>query len=156
MATIRPSAPGADRRHVGVVAALLGAAVSVGAVLAVSLMVTAPARGGTGGVELLVYSGRPNPSFELTSDEAAELVRRLDRLPPGGPPPEAPGLGYRGLLVTLAAPGDGPDQVTVYRGTVRLETAEVVDTRLDTASIESWLLDLARQRGHADLVASLG
>jgi hypothetical protein len=45
--------------------------------------------------------------------------------------------------------------VTVYRGAVRLETEDVVDTRLDTAGIEGWLLDLARQRGHADLVASL-
>ena len=156
MATTRPSAPGADRRRIGGgVAAVLGVVVSLGAVLAVSLMVTAPARSGAGVVELLVYSGRVNPSFELTPHEVDELVRRLDRLPPGGPPPEAPGLGYSGLLVTLAPSGGGPHRVTVHRGAVRLETADAVETRLDTAGIESQLLDLARHRGHADLVASL-
>ncbi|HZG89180.1 MAG TPA: hypothetical protein VEZ42_03115 [Pseudonocardia sp.] len=152
--TTRLPAPLADRRRIGLGALLLGSVASVAAVLAVTLMVAAPARGGTG-VELMVYSGRANPSFELTPAEVDELERRLGDLPPGGPPSEAPGLGYRGLLVTLASPSDGADQMTVYRGAVRLETEDVVDTRLDTASIESWLLDLARQRGHADLVASL-
>ena len=154
MATPRPSSPRADRRRV--VAVVLGVAISVGAVLAVGLMASAPERRGAGAVELLVYSGRPNPIFELTPEEVDELVRRLDGLPSGAPAPEAPGLGYRGMMVTLSGTGDGLDRVTMYGGAIRLETSDGIETRLDTTSVESWLLGLARQRGFADLITSLG
>src|SRR4029079_8863933 len=51
-------------------------------------------------VEVLVYSGRPNPRARLRADAPAELTRRLERLPPfeGALPAEA-GLGYTGLRV---------------------------------------------------------
>jgi hypothetical protein len=152
MATPRPSTPRADRRRT--IATLLGVALALGVLLSVGLMAGAPEHGRTGGVELLVYSGRPNPSFELTAAEVDDLVRQLAALPPGAPGVEAPGLGYRGLTVTLT--GGGLDRMTVYGGAVRLETADGVDTRLDTTDVENWLLALARQRGYADLLASLG
>jgi hypothetical protein len=126
----------------------------VGVVLMTSSTPDAPAPGGAR-VDLLVYSGRPNPTFELTPAEAEGLVRRLDRLPHGAASVDAPGLGYSGLVVTFPPTGRGPDRITVRRG-VQVETAESVASRLDSEGVESWLLDLARRRGHAELLNSLG
>ncbi|MGY1695687.1 MULTISPECIES: hypothetical protein [unclassified Geodermatophilus] len=113
-----------------------------------------PARGGAR-VDLLVYSGRPNPTFELTPAEAEELGRRLDRLPPGAPPGEAPGLGYGGMVVTFDPSAGRPRPVTVRRG-VTEDAAGPVTGRLDTEDVEGWLLALARRRGHAELLDALG
>ena len=52
-------------------------------------------------VELDIFSGRPNPRWNLTATEEAELVERLlDRSVPIGPMSISDGkLGYRGFLV---------------------------------------------------------
>ena len=143
-----------EGRCVTAVAALLGLVLGLGAALAAGLVLAAPVDG-VARVELLVYSGRPNPSFELTWDETDELVRRLDRLPPGAALPDAPGLGYGGLVVTLAGSGGQPHRVIAYRG-VRVESSDSVDDRLDIEGVEGWLLGIARRQGYADLLASLG
>jgi hypothetical protein len=71
-------------------------------------------------VELDLFSGRPNPTWELDDLEARQLQRLIEIPPPTHlPPPESPGLGYRGFQVSLgdrsyrvwgtyvvAAPGD--------------------------------------------------
>jgi hypothetical protein len=52
-------------------------------------------------VEVDVFSGRPNPQWNLTSQEADEFValfRTLPQQPKAGTVSE--GLGYRGLIVT--------------------------------------------------------
>ncbi len=51
-------------------------------------------------VELDIYSGRPNPSWVLTAEEATELLRRLQALPESDSGSVREGLGYRGLVVT--------------------------------------------------------
>jgi hypothetical protein len=50
-------------------------------------------------VELDVYSGRPNPRWEL-DERGADALRQLvaGLAPAAEAPPEPPGLGYRGLL----------------------------------------------------------
>lgn len=59
-------------------------------------------------IELDVFSGRPNPSWTLDDDAAAELLARLGDAP--RPPP--PGhLGYRGFLVHRS---DVPSTVHVH------------------------------------------
>ena len=53
-------------------------------------------------VELDVFSGRPNPTWQLADVDArrlAELVVGLARVP--GSAPQPPALGYRGFLVAL-------------------------------------------------------
>ena len=52
-------------------------------------------------VELDVFSGRPNPRWELdepAADELRWLMRRLTAT--AVTPPEPPGLGYRGFVFT--------------------------------------------------------
>ena len=53
-------------------------------------------------VELDVFSGRPNPTWELDDRWALLLQQLIEGLPTTGrPPPEPPALGYRGFRVGL-------------------------------------------------------
>ena len=50
-------------------------------------------------VELDVFSGRPNPRWELDEDSAVALQRLLSGLSVStDTPPKEPGLGYRGFV----------------------------------------------------------
>jgi hypothetical protein len=71
-------------------------------------------------VELDVFSGRPNPHWTLTSQEASEFVRLLRTLPQQkveGSVKE--GLGYRGLVVTGSEKSiAGYDEILISNGVV--------------------------------------
>jgi hypothetical protein len=74
-------------------------------------------------VELDVFSGRPNPRWELDEKKGATLTRleaslhRADRVPPA-----PPGLGYRGFKYT------GPGGINVvYKGFVRTPSGILAD-----------------------------
>jgi hypothetical protein len=55
-------------------------------------------------VELDIFSGRPNPRWQL-DEQAATTLRRLHEnlWPIQSRAPEPPGLGYRGFIYTLHA-----------------------------------------------------
>jgi hypothetical protein len=99
-------------------------------------------------VELDVFSGRPNPRWELddrASQELRQLQSRLTKAREAAAEP--PGLGYRGFLYG--------DRVRVYRGVVRTPEGDFADP---TFSIERFLLDhlptehsALRQRIEAEL-----
>lgn len=106
-------------------------------------------------VELLAFSGRENPHWELTDTEVDELIRRVSDLTPGAPPPEPPGLGYGGFLITTSGnTAELPEMMRVYRG-IRIGPAGSSNARQDRG-LERWLLDIARQRGYGDLLDALG
>lgn len=90
-------------------------------------------------IEVDLYSGRLNPRFALTPEQASEFGRRLAALPPADPAPAAePGLGYRGLIVT-GLPGS--TAVHVFAGRL---TPSAGGVRMDPGrEVERWLLDLA-------------
>ena len=50
-------------------------------------------------VEIDLFSGRPNPTWELTAAEVSELKARLATLPTGSPVAMPEVLGYRGLHI---------------------------------------------------------
>jgi hypothetical protein len=85
-------------------------------------------------IELDVFSGRPNPRWELDEPSAEalrQLVRRLaaatDR------PPEPPGLGYRGFVIT-----DATGRSRAYKGYVIKSEVVLADP---SSSVERFLLD---------------
>jgi hypothetical protein len=92
------------------------------AVLLAALPACTASRGGgesTVAAEADLYSGLPNPVWRLAPGAARELGSMLRALQPGGVPAEAPGLGYRGLVVRgVEEVLPGCSELRAYRGTV--------------------------------------
>ena len=93
-------------------------------------------------VELLVYSGRPNPHIVLDDAGQAELTRRLAALPVLDRAFEADDrLGYQGLRIAWPSSA-AAREVHVSRGHVQVrEGSERLRTLSDTRrDLERWLL----------------
>ena len=85
-------------------------------------------------VELDVFSGRPNPRWELDEQRSHELRQLERRLTPAGQAaPEPPGLGYRGFVLS-----DARGHVRAYRGYVKTPRTVLEDPSL---SVEKYLLE---------------
>jgi len=85
-------------------------------------------------VELDLFSGRPNPRWEL-DDRSATALRRLQSTlrPADRAPAEPPGLGYRGFSYV-----DGAESGRAYKGYVRTRRAVLADPGF---KVERFLLD---------------
>ncbi|HJU72778.1 MAG TPA: hypothetical protein VJ717_03460 [Gemmatimonadaceae bacterium] len=84
-------------------------------------------------VELDVFSGRPNPRWELDDRSCLELRQLQHRLTSTGDvPQEPPGLGYRGFVYA-----DSGANTRAYRGFVTTSHEVLADP---TFSIERFLL----------------
>jgi hypothetical protein len=104
-------------------------------------------------VEIDVYSGRPNPSFELSEPLSKEFTKKLENLPRAASAPPEPGLGYRGFVVTLDAGNSGaPQKVRVFGGFISFEKGTDVETFIDRNGAEAWLKEQAARAGHGPLV----
>jgi len=92
-------------------------------------------------VELDIFSGRPNPRWNLNPAQQAAFQAALDALPISGTAaPENDGLGYRGFLVT--DPANPGRRIRAYAGCVTLSDGSRIEVRKDEAkTIEHWLLD---------------
>jgi hypothetical protein len=81
-----------------------------------------PARNLTLRVDLDVYSGRPNPTWEVTPEEADRLLTALAQLPPRDSVTLPGSLGYRGLVLQGdAVRAAGYERITVRRNLVQTE-----------------------------------
>jgi hypothetical protein len=96
-------------------------------------------------VTLGIYSGRPDPSWELDEAQTADLFHTLYGLPVASARLPEGGLGYRGFGLVVTTPGTGEGNLVAYRGVVAGSgTGEV---RLDsTRSVERFLLETGRSR----------
>jgi hypothetical protein len=107
-------------------------------------------------VEFDVFSGRPNPSWELTVGESGELIKRLKILPAAKADKIRDGLGYRGIVIIVL-----DDEVVGFATLV--VSAGVVLTRDSGGSerlladrgrtLERWLLGTARGRVDPEIYA---
>jgi hypothetical protein len=52
-------------------------------------------------VEIDIFSGRPNPSFQLDHAATTELLQLLDTIKRGAGAAPRDGLGFRGFLVSI-------------------------------------------------------
>jgi len=104
-------------------------------------------------VELDAYSGQPNPSWDLTPQQAEDLVQRLQALPEergGGSVRD--GLGYRGFIVTGGADLSGFDEMVVSNGVVLGRRAGKTQKLADSGrELEKWLLHTGKGRVANDL-----
>lgn len=107
-----------------------------------------------------IYSGVPDPSWHMTSKDAADFARQLSHLPPRTTDPRylEPNAWYGGILVVLDA--EANHVITVHDQHVFDSTSEVV--RLDANRVlEQWLyaliprdqLEVAASASFADLTA---
>jgi len=107
-------------------------------------------------VELAIFSGRPNPSWQLSAREINELTSRLSGLPPFGLPGTASALGYRGFIVSNPEESGGlPARIQVYNGIVSVERSGQMNFYQDANHLERWLLDCARSHGYGSIIDQL-
>lgn len=105
--------------------------------------------------ELDIFSGRPNPTWTLTTDESTRMAALLTNLPPANPAPADPGLGYRGVVLQNPEPTpELPARIRVYRGVVLLGD-DPAQRFNDVHDVEHQLLKQASVQGYAALVDSL-
>lgn len=92
-------------------------------------------------VEADLYSGRPNPVWSLTPEEAARLVERIGGLAPADEV-EPPGrLGYRGFRFRLQAQGREIASGASFDGHLRLQDSAGSRHLADPGGeVERWLL----------------
>ena len=105
-------------------------------------------------VELDVFSGRPNPTWNLSQDEGRELTRLHRQLPAQAPPTSLPeGLGYRGFRVSGFQPFQ---ELVVWKNTVTAARAEPPQQWHDAnRSLEGFLLGTARAHVDTALFATV-
>ena len=99
-------------------------------------------------VELDVYSGLPNPRWQLTTEESAQLEDRLSDLERSSDPLPALGLGYRGFYVR-----DADVNIQITRGLVIVREGETHTVYRDSRGAEDLLFAQAVQRGYGSAIA---
>lgn len=105
---------------------------------------------GEGSVRLLIFSGRPDPEWNLDEGELKELMELLTRALGGQevhPPPEG-GLGYRGFLLRNVPIDEKASEISVFQRVITERRRGREAHWLDTTGVEDWLLEVARRRGH--------
>lgn len=106
-----------------------------------------------------MFSGRPNPVWELDASEAAEVAALLRGLPSSRDATtlEAEGLGYRGFVVTGAAEAlGGCEEVRVKHGQVLARCAGARRGFADPERrLERRLVESARRHLDAELAATV-
>lgn len=92
--------------------------------LAAVTMCAAPAS-----VELDVFSGQPNPTWNLSESQCAEIQQHIDRLPEtaGESLQSPPALGYRGFVIHYENPQGVRESIRIYRGIVQAERLQLRD-----------------------------
>jgi hypothetical protein len=107
-------------------------------------------------VQLDVFSGRPNPSWELSPSESGELLKQLSLLTEvdKNNAPFHDNLGYRGFIISFQEDGSTkppPNVYRVYKGFV-LMNGKVYS---DSSYIEKQLLEQAGNKGFKDIIEAL-
>ena len=98
-------------------------------------------------VEVDAFSGLPNPTWELSSDEANDILARLELLPPVNASVSVPDLGYRGFLLHT-----GDREIRIYQGFVITEQSGDVHAYRDSRGVEETLAGYARSRGFGNVI----
>lgn len=110
-------------------------------------------------VRLLIFSGRPDPEWNLDEGAIPKLRTRVQAVLKENKVDQAPtgGLGYRGFLVQNPAKVlDLPTEFIVFRGVLTERPGPQARHLQDTARIEEFLLEEARHRGFGELLDAAG
>ena len=107
-------------------------------------------------VSLEIFSGRPNPVWQLTADECTAVMRLLEALPETSPAENTGGLGYSGFLLSVTPEEAGAKvyQVHVFQKIITVDSAGRKFYR-DEHGLEKWLLQQASAKGYGAITDSL-
>jgi hypothetical protein len=98
-------------------------------------------------VNLVLYSGRPDPGWTITQPEAiAHIQQSLQQLPEAAPP-QWPVLGWRGFLLKAGSSSLLPGIVRVFQGTVCVTDDNGRHCYVDRDHLEDWLRADANRNG---------
>jgi hypothetical protein len=104
-------------------------------------------------VELDVYSGRPNPTWTLSTQETSELLQRLQGLTTLLSVSTVGHLGYRGFLLHNPGSLSGIGaQVRVFHGIIIITDQGRTSTYKDSHGLEQWLIEQARVHGEGEIL----
>jgi hypothetical protein len=107
----------------------------------------------TAAVELDIFSGVPNPTWNLSEADTTLFLQKISALPGAAPKQLANPLGYRGFIVTLRQ-GTEDIQARIQQGTVELTRGGATTYRADRGrELERWLLNSGRPVLKSDLLA---
>lgn len=103
-------------------------------------------------VVLDIFSGRPNPTWELSDNQVDELRPKI-RVSTSAKPKTPPGLGYRGVrLINIGKVANIPDRIIAYDGVLSVTEEGKTNYYEDINKIEEWLLDQAREQGYGEAI----
>jgi hypothetical protein len=109
-------------------------------------------------VQLLIFSGRPDPEWAVEGDSLQELVDRARTTIGREPayPPQRGGLGYRGFIIRHQEEDalDLPRELSVFHGVVTTHPAAQGTHWRDVSGLESWLTEQARDKGYGEILAA--
>jgi redox-sensitive bicupin YhaK (pirin superfamily) len=96
-------------------------------------------------VTLQVYSGRENPSWDLSEKQIGDLLALVGDLPKSEAFTLPDGLGYRGFHVELTENGtENTQEIVAYKGRVQYKSADADKYFTDRERrLEMFLLDSA-------------
>ncbi len=100
-------------------------------------------------VEVDMFSGRPNPHWELTVPESQEFARRFQSLSAHkGEGFVNEGLGYRGLIVRESGEEvEGDRDIVIYQGLVVAKRQDKSQQFTDqNRALEKWLIQTGEGR----------
>jgi hypothetical protein len=104
-------------------------------------------------VELLVYSGRENPSWQLTDSESKRFFAMVDRLPKQESAPVEESLGYSGVRVICFDDGNHKlKTITIFNGIVTIQEGKTSVGLLDKGrQLEEWAIKTGRTKLDTEL-----
>ena len=107
-------------------------------------------------VEMDIFSGQANPTWQLSPDENVELQRKISALEPDANSMNTfDGLGYRGLIVRW--PDDPGSWSKVGLGRIEVVQGKKESVYQDQGrTIERWLLSTAKGKISDRLIAAAG
>ena len=103
-------------------------------------------------VMLDIFSGRPNPRWQLSEEQSKVLKLKLSVLPAGEwRKPTA--LGYRGIRVSNVGGVEGlPERIRAYDGVLAIVDREETNYYADINGVENWLINQAREEGFGEAI----